>query len=122
MQVPANARLTRTCALWYDGLVCARFHDRAEVTLDDARENLATTAALTGGHRAPVLVDLRPIRSQTAEARAHFAGPAATAVTLAVALVDLEHQAPLLVEVGQVHLLRNDMDIFKTINEGAMKG
>ena len=87
MHVPADAHRTRTCALWYDGLVCARFHDRAEVTLDDARENLAATAALTGGQRAPVLVDLRPIRSQTAEARAYFAGPAATAVTLAVALV-----------------------------------
>jgi hypothetical protein len=68
-------------------MVCARFHDRAEVTLDDARENLAAAAGLTGGQRSPVLVDLRPIRSQTAEARAYFAGPAATAITLAVALV-----------------------------------
>lgn len=83
----ALARSTRTCVLWYDGIVHARFRERAEVTLDDARENLAVTAELTRGHRVPVLVDLRPIRSQTAEARAYFAGPAATAVTRAVALV-----------------------------------
>ena len=39
------------------------------------------------GQRRPVLVDLRAVRSQSAEARALFAGPAATAVTVAVALV-----------------------------------
>ena len=88
MQIPETARRTRTCSLWFDGVVYARFHDRAEVTLDDARENLAVTAELTGGHRAPVVVDLRPIRSQSAEARAYFAGSAATSVTLAVALIE----------------------------------
>ncbi|MFN8668758.1 MAG: hypothetical protein U0164_16375 [Gemmatimonadaceae bacterium] len=78
---------TRTCSLWLDRFVYGRFHDGAEVTGDDAQENLRVTSALVSGHPTPVVVDLRPIRSQTAEARAAFAGPDATRVTLACALV-----------------------------------
>lgn len=78
---------TRTCALWLDRFVYGRFHDGAEVTGDDARENLRATSALVQGRPTPVIVDLRPIRSQTAEARAAFAGPEATRVTRACALV-----------------------------------
>lgn len=83
---PGTAR-TRTCTFAYDRIVRARFNDGAEVTGDDARENLAATAALTGGRRVPVLVDLRRLRSQTPEARALFAGPEGTRVTLALALL-----------------------------------
>lgn len=63
------------------------FHPRAEVTGDDARINLRTCASLVPGRRVPVLVDLRLIRSQSAEARALFAGSDATAFTTAVALL-----------------------------------
>ena len=77
MAVPPHAERTRSCSLWIDGIVYARFHDRAEVTLEDARENLTVTARLTGGRRRPVMVDLRPVRSQSADARALFAGPEA---------------------------------------------
>jgi hypothetical protein len=84
---PPQAIRTRTCSLWYDRLFYGRFHDGAEVTGDDARENLAVIFQLVRGHQAPVMVDLRPIRSQSAEARAVFAGPEATRVTLAVGLV-----------------------------------
>lgn len=88
MPPPAHAIRTRTCSLWIDdGVVHGLFHAGAEVTVDDARENLAVTSTLAGGVRRPVLVDLRPVRSQSGEARALFAGPAATAVTAAVALV-----------------------------------
>ncbi len=64
-----------------------RFLPGAEVTLEDARENVAATARITKGRRRPVLVDLRAIRSQSADARAYFAGPDATQVSLAVALL-----------------------------------
>ncbi len=84
---PPNAIRTRSCALWFDRFVYARFHDGAEVTGTDAHENLLVTAQLTGGRRVPVLVDLRPVRSQSAESRAKFAGADATRVSLAVALV-----------------------------------
>jgi hypothetical protein len=82
-----DAVITRTCTLWLDRFVRGRFHDGAEVQGVDARENLRVTAELCDGKRRPILVDLRPIRSQSAEARAVFAGPDATAVSLAVALV-----------------------------------
>ena len=78
---------TRTCTLTYDSIVRGVFLDGAEVVYEDAVENVAATARLTGGRRAPVLVDLRKCRSQSAEARAYLAGPHANEVTLALALV-----------------------------------
>lgn len=84
---PPHAVRTRTCLLWYDELFYGVFLDRAEVTGDDARENLAVILELVKGRRAPVLVDLRFIRSQSAEARAVFAGHEATRVTQALALI-----------------------------------
>lgn len=84
---PSSALVTRTCSLWVDRYVRGRFHDGAEVTLADARENIAATARLVEGRPRPVIVDLRPVRSQSAEARMVFAGPEGTAVSTAVALV-----------------------------------
>ncbi len=84
---PVGAVKTRTCVLWADTLVRGRFLDGAEVTGEDAAENIAVTTRLTGGRRFPVLVDLRSVRSQSAEARAYQAGPEALRVTLAVALI-----------------------------------
>ena len=84
---PSDAVHTRTCVLWYDRLFYGVFVDGAEVSGDDARENLAVILRLVKGHRAPVMVDLRRIRSQSAEARSVFAGHEATRVTLALALL-----------------------------------
>lgn len=78
---------TRTCGFHLNRIIRARFHDGAEVTLEDAQANLAATAKLAGGRPLPVMVDLRGVRSQSAEARAYFAGPQALAVCTAVALV-----------------------------------
>lgn len=80
--------VTRTCELRLEGdIVVGRFLDGAEVQLDDARENLAATARLHPGGAVPVLVDLRRVRSQTAEARAYFAGAEGSRVSRAVALL-----------------------------------
>lgn len=84
---PATARVTRTCTLWVDDLLHARFLPGADVTLDDARENLSVSVELTDGRALPALIDLRHVRSQSADARALFAGPEATRVSSAVALV-----------------------------------
>lgn len=84
---PMDALKTRTCSFWLDEYVRTAFHRGAEVGVEDARENLAATSRLTRGRAMPVLVDLRPVRSQSAEARSLFAGPEATAVSVAVALV-----------------------------------
>ncbi|MFO0596658.1 MAG: hypothetical protein U0228_15180 [Myxococcaceae bacterium] len=79
---------TRTCELWTeDEFVFGRFLPNAEVTAVDAHENLAATRELARGRRMKVVVDLREVRSQSADARAVLAGPEATAVSLAVALV-----------------------------------
>jgi hypothetical protein len=98
---PSNAIRTRTCSLWFDRIIYGRFHDGAEVTGEDAHENLAGIADFTRGRRMPVLVDLRPVRSQSAEARAVFAGPEAAAVSAAVALV---FDSPLTRVLGNFYL------------------
>jgi hypothetical protein len=78
----------RTALVWREPeMLVARFLPGADVDLADARECLAAGARLTDGRAVPVLVDLRPIRSQTAEARAHFASVHTRRVATAVALV-----------------------------------
>ncbi len=84
---PPDALQSRTCSFWLDGYLRTAFHQGAEVGLEDARENLAISRQLVGGRPVPVLVDLRPCRYQSAEARALFAGPETTAVSTAVALL-----------------------------------
>lgn len=86
--VPAEARKTRTCLLWVDGpFLRARFLPGARVELADAVENLEASATLTAGEPRLAIIDLRAIHSQSAEARALFAGPEASRVSRAVALV-----------------------------------
>ena len=84
---PPDAEKTRTCLLWKRGIICGRFLPGVEVELEDAIENVRVTARLTEGKRLPVMVDLRAVRSQSADARAYLAGPEALRVTLAVALI-----------------------------------
>jgi hypothetical protein len=79
---------TRTCAFWREGGVLrARFHDGAEVQGDDARDNVEASMRLRGGAPVPLAVDLRPARSQSAEARAIFAGPEGAQIASATALI-----------------------------------
>lgn len=74
--------------MWVDDdIVIGRFHDGADVSGDDARENLGVLLELIGSERAPVMVDLRPVHSQSAEARSVFAGPDAFRVSTSVALL-----------------------------------
>lgn len=99
--IPQGGERTRTCVLWEDRVIRGRFLAGAEVTLDDARENIAVTARLTKGKQRPVLVDLRQVRSQSADARAYLAGPDATRVSLAVALLI---SSPLSRAIGNFYL------------------
>ncbi|MFO0626628.1 MAG: hypothetical protein U0325_13520 [Polyangiales bacterium] len=100
-QIPADAVRTRTCALWVDRVVRGRFLPGVEVALPDAVENVAATARLTGGRTLPALIDLRALRAQSAEARAYLAGPEATRVANAVALLI---GSPLSCMVGNFYL------------------
>lgn len=55
--------------------------------LADAQENLAVCEGLTKGQPHLAIIDLLEVRSQSADARACFAGPAASRVSRAVALL-----------------------------------
>jgi hypothetical protein len=79
--------VTRTASCWVSQIVRARFSTGADVELADAVENIANVTRCVKGRRLPVVVDMRSIRSQSAGARAYFAGPEATQVTIALALV-----------------------------------
>jgi alpha-D-ribose 1-methylphosphonate 5-triphosphate diphosphatase PhnM len=85
-EAPRTGR-TRTCEFVVDRYIHARFLPGAEVTLDDAKQNIAMTGELGGGVALPALIDLRDVRSQSAEARAYLAGPEAARVSNAVALL-----------------------------------
>jgi hypothetical protein len=85
----SNELVTRVCRFVLDerGFVRATILDGAEMTLDDAREALATTERVAGGERRPVLVDLRKIKGQSREARQHFVGEHAARISARVALL-----------------------------------
>jgi hypothetical protein len=78
---------TRTVVFSFADIIIGRFRAGAEVTLADARENVALCLRMNGGQRRPVLVDLRVVKSQTAEARAYLAGPEGSEVCQAVGLL-----------------------------------
>ncbi len=77
---------TRTVVSTFADIIIARFRAGAEVTLDDARANVALCLQRNAGRR-PLLVDLREVRTQTAEARAYLAGPEGLRVSQAVGLL-----------------------------------
>ena len=60
---------------------------RAEVTLEAARDNHEATMQLTQGRRFVVLVDARPARGITREAREYYADPAVLQHTIAQAIL-----------------------------------
>lgn len=78
---------TRTVVFTFADIITARFRPGAEVTLDDARANVALCLERNEGRRRPLLVDLREVKSQTAEARAYLAGPDGNKVSQAVGLL-----------------------------------
>jgi len=78
---------TRTVVFTFADIIIARFRKGAEVTLDDARANVALCLQRNEGRRRPLLVDLREVKSQTAEARAYLAGREGVQVSQAVGLL-----------------------------------
>jgi len=78
---------TRTGVFTFADIIIARFRKGAEVTLDDARANVALCLQRNAGRRRPLLVDLREVKSQTAEARAYLAGREGLQVSQAVGLL-----------------------------------
>lgn len=88
LQIPKDARRTRTTIIFRDRFLRMVFVDRAEVGIEDAREAIAISRELFGhGPALPVNVDMRRLRSQTAEARAFFAAPDGILITPGLALI-----------------------------------
>jgi hypothetical protein len=78
---------TRTVVFTFADIIIARFRTGAEVTLDDSRANVALCLQRNAGRRRPLLVDLRGVKSQTAEARSYLAGREGVQVSQAVGLL-----------------------------------
>ena len=78
---------TRTCVFTFADIILARYRAGAEETLDDARANVALCLRRNAGGRRPLLVDLRQVKTQTAEARAYLAGAEGLRVSQAVGLL-----------------------------------
>jgi hypothetical protein len=85
MQYPEHE--TRTVIFTFADIIIGRFRAGAEVGLEDARENVALCLRMNAGRKRPLLVDLRAVKSQSAEARGYLAGPEGTEVCTAVGLL-----------------------------------
>jgi hypothetical protein len=80
---------TRTSKLRVDseGIVRVTVKQNAEITLTDAKENVEASRRICGGRKVQVLVDMRPLRSMSREARQYMAGESTAEVAKAQALL-----------------------------------
>ncbi len=80
---------TRACVIVADprGFVRATMRNGIEMTLEDAREAIATTGKIARDIPVPVLVDSRLIKSQTREARDYLGSDDAARICIRVALL-----------------------------------
>jgi hypothetical protein len=79
----------RVNRLWLraDGVIVSIPLVEDDLTLADAKENIAAARTLTGGRRAPLLVIVFSTQSVTHEARKYFSSPDANATINAMAYV-----------------------------------
>ena len=85
-----------------DGLVVVKIRDGAYQSLEDAKTNLATALAETGGRRRPLLIDIRTAQPLDADARHHYSGQKLVDGFLALALL-VDH-SPFGHMLGNVYL------------------
>lgn len=66
---------TRTNKIWLeeDGIVRAVNFPNAKITLEDAKENVATVKKLIKGRKCPLLVDISKVLSLDRDARKYYA-------------------------------------------------
>lgn len=69
-----NAIETKKYFTWIgeDGICRTVVKPQAEITLEDAIENTEAVDTFYNGRKFPLLIDSRPIKSMTREARKHF--------------------------------------------------
>ena len=80
---------TRTAEFWQrdDGIVHAIDNGKFQVTLADAKENVAAALKAANGKRLPLFVDITSVRSVTREARLHYRDEAGLHATAAAILI-----------------------------------
>lgn len=82
---------TRTASHWIDASGVGRsvYKQGAEESFADAIENIDARITLSKafGKAVPLLVDLRPIKSQTRDVRSYYGGPEAATASVACALL-----------------------------------
>ena len=80
---------TRTTKFWLrdDGIVHAVDNGKFQVTLADAKENVAAALKVANGRRLPILIDITSVRSVTREARLYYRDEAGVHTTAAALLI-----------------------------------
>lgn len=78
---------TAEVTLRSDGIVMTRIDAGVQQSLDQARENLATTIATCAGKRRPLLVDISRCRPLEPEVRHYYTGEVLVESFLALALL-----------------------------------
>ena len=65
---------TGTARIWLreDGIVHAVDLGKSQVTLSDAKEDVATVLKVAKGNRLPILIDITAVKSVTREARHYY--------------------------------------------------
>ena len=84
---PAIETPTTVISVRDDGIVLVTLKQNAEVTLEAAKEDHVATMKLVGGHDFLILVDARPARGITREARQYYADPEVRKHTIAQAIL-----------------------------------
>ncbi len=73
MTVVRNTRTARV-EKTSEGIVITRILPEVQQNLNDAMENISVSAEACGGHRAPIVVDLRQAMPLDAETRHYYTG------------------------------------------------
>ena len=84
-----NEMVTQTGSLYLDeqGIVHVTSFQGVEETLDQAKASIAAIRQVSDGTLRPLLLDMRPIKSQTREVRNYYASPAASSAYTGVAIL-----------------------------------
>lgn len=88
-QMESEVIKTSIGEMWLDddGIIREKVNEGSVIDLDVAREEIAAYSTLCKGKKRAVLVDIRGVKSVSAEARSHLAGEEGAKVTRAAALL-----------------------------------
>lgn len=84
-----NEQYSRVARLWLgeDGIVRIIHVPGAEVTLEDAKETMASYLKINQGKRRPLFIDTKMMKSMTRETRQYYSGAEAAKVAGAAAII-----------------------------------